>query len=492
MTGPRGRHPEYEELISASLAGDLAARSGGASTRTSTRATPAAPRWRPSPTAADRGRPAPRASLRATSNARVRTGIERGRFGCCHGTVDRHRCSPASAAACRGRGSAARHRPQLPTDVRRSATPPRLPTPTDAPRQPGTLTASFPPGPTPTPADADPSRRAGTPTPTSRSRHHPHPDALPRAHRPLRQPRPRWRTGRPARTIAEDSTAPGPPIAAELSPDGQWLAYIVRSARAGCTRCGPREIGDRSDADPDGRRPIDSPVAVGETSSSARAVPADPFLERCSGRATRLDPHLHARRSGGGGTDVWMLDVSETGELAPADRRGNAYAAAWVPGDADTWNLCGSAWPGANRPAISSPSTSRSAPTSTRSIPPRPGDGTAGRGLPAAPQPERDARHLLAGRHGARRATSGCSSRAGRRTCPSTTRPTARCAATAACSATSPSGVTPSDRQRSAGARTATPTRSGMRSGPASRRARAASTPTHVACTSAAPPIPAA
>ena len=132
-------------------------------------------------------------------------------------------------------------------------------------------------------------------------------------------------------TIAEIDAPLGPPIAAELSPDGQWLAYVAELGQSGLNEVHLTRIAARIPADDPSDPPFaDSPIEVGRTVSLGRSVAGSPFLERLawSRRGHYLAYTLAAPE--GGGTDAWVFDVT-VGESQQVTNFGDAYAGSWMP-----------------------------------------------------------------------------------------------------------------------------------------------------------------
>ncbi|MEO6577961.1 MAG: zf-HC2 domain-containing protein, partial [Candidatus Limnocylindria bacterium] len=137
-------------------------------------------------------------------------------------------------------------------------------------------------------------------------------------------------------TLAEVETPPGPPIAAELSPDGQWIAYITEFGEKGTNEVRATRLTETpASDDPSAPAPVDSPVAVGDTVVLGESVAGSPFLEHLSWSSDgqRLAFTLAAPEAGG--TDVWVLDVAD-GVARQLTNVGNAYAGSWVAGDQHT------------------------------------------------------------------------------------------------------------------------------------------------------------
>ena len=136
-------------------------------------------------------------------------------------------------------------------------------------------------------------------------------------------------------TDAPPETVAGVPIAAELSPDGQWLAYVSELGLSGLNEVRITRVAAPASDDPADPAPTDSPVAVGETVVLGQGVAGSPFLERL---AWSSDGHYLAYTLAdpdGGGTDAWLFDAA-VGEPRQLTDVGNAYAASWVPGSAGT------------------------------------------------------------------------------------------------------------------------------------------------------------
>ncbi len=344
MTGPRAPHPEYEELISASLAGDLSdqerrrldAHLDGCEACRGVLASFADGRRI---VAGLRHVPVPR-----DVHARVRSGIESGRL------AERPWWRrPAvifagiggSLAAVAGALLALVILNQSPGPVG-NATPTPTPTLAVSNTPSPTFTSAVVPSPTPsaaTPATS-PSEVAETPQPTPVPTA-PEPDVYLGHTGPFDNRALVVADGVTGEGIAEDSTAPGPPIAAELSPDGQWLAYISRMGESGMHEVWATRIAEAPLDDPAVPDPIDSEVAVGDSLKLGTSVSGDPFLEQLfwsSPRGSRLAYTLSDPESGE--TDVWIFDTA-TGDVGKATDTGNAYAASWLPDDS---NASASLW----------------------------------------------------------------------------------------------------------------------------------------------------
>ena len=326
------RHEPFEELISASLSGDLTTAErqrldAHLDACGECRATLAA--------FADQRRIM--SGLRHVGpprdlGARVRTGIERGRFA----SLPWWR-RPAVLVAGLGGGLAAVAGALLAivllngvTDERGvgDASPTLTPVPSLAVS--GSPAPTLPPAPTPAetgqpasvPASAS-SEPIPTATPVQAS---PEPDVFLALTGPFDNLGLTIRDGTTGETIAQPDTA-GAPLAAELSPDGRWLAYVTQRGLSGLNDVRVTRIAE-------GPEGFASPVAVGETVMIGESVAGGPFLEHMfwspDGRFlafTIADPSSEA-------TDVWVFQPS-TGDAQQVTNVGNAYAASWVAGDGE-------------------------------------------------------------------------------------------------------------------------------------------------------------
>ncbi|MGH2418049.1 MAG: zf-HC2 domain-containing protein, partial [Candidatus Limnocylindria bacterium] len=344
------RHEPFEELISASLTGDL--------------------------TAIERQRldvhldscPTCRATLAAFAEqrrimaglhhvgpprdlgARVRTGIERGAFG----TLPWWR-RPVVLFAGIG-GSLAAVAGALLALVLLNGAPdePNIgaasPTPTPVPVSSATAEPSLEPFPTLPPVISDPSPDATPVEPTA-----PPPSSAPS---PTTTPVPaspepdvflamtgevdnlalsvqEAPPGESSAPIAEIEDPIGPPVAAELSPDGQWLAFIVERGLSGMTEVRATRISDASASDEPAASPSPSEPAVeiGETIVLGTSLAGSPFLEELAWSPdSRRLAYTLADPEAEGATDAWIFDV-DSGEPARLTDVGAAFAASWIPAD---------------------------------------------------------------------------------------------------------------------------------------------------------------
>lgn len=344
MTGPRTTHPEFEELLSASLTGELS----DAERRRLDAHLDVCDACRGALAAFADGRrivaglrhiPVPR-----DLHARVRTGIEQGRFA----ALPWWR-RPAVLFAGIGGGLAAvagallalviLNQPSAPVG---NATPTPTPSVVAASATP-TPTGTFPSGPTPMPMPtaatpvASPSEPAATPAPDPSVTPSPEPDVVLALTGPADNRALTAREGPGGEELIEElDTPPGEPIAAELSPDGQWIAYLTRVGEKGTHEVRVSRIGEAvASDDPDAPEPIDSPVEIGETRVLGESVSGDPFVEHMawshpSSRYlafTMVDPES-------GDTDAWIFDAA-AGDAYPLTDTGDAYAGSWIPDGGD-------------------------------------------------------------------------------------------------------------------------------------------------------------
>lgn len=223
------------------------------------------------------------------------------------------------------------------------------PNPSSAPQTlppqatPGPSTNASPGAPTPTPAEATPppNQLAASPEPDLYLAFDP---ATPEEDQSLSlvngstdnvvlEPSPPTDLPDPAAAAAAE------PIAAELSGNGASLAYVGREGQSGMNALLVTHVGNgAATAEPDvTSEPAPTPVAaVGETTSLGSSVAGSSFLERLAWSPdsrflayTLADPE-------GGGTDAWVYD-SATNESWQLTEVGDAYAASWVDDpDAET------------------------------------------------------------------------------------------------------------------------------------------------------------
>jgi putative zinc finger protein/WD40 repeat protein len=215
--------------------------------------------------------------------------------------------------------------PATPTPVPTLPQPVELPGPTPTP----------PPGETPPPPIETPE---ATPLPAS-----PEPDVYMAVADPDDDPAAiTVHEGSTDDVVTEPETPPettaGVPIAAELSSDGRWLAFVSEVGLSGMNELSATRVAEGLPSDdPEVTPPPDSPVAVGETVPLGQSVAGSPFLERLAwSRDGRYLAYTLADPAGGG-TDVWIFEPT-SGDVWQLTDVGDAYAGSWVtvdPGDAD-------------------------------------------------------------------------------------------------------------------------------------------------------------
>jgi hypothetical protein len=197
------------------------------------------------------------------------------------------------------------------------------------PPPPASLAPNATPAPTPPPPTPDP---ATSPTPEPS----PEPDVYVAVTGPadsltlsVQEPQPAGASPAPSPIVEVHDGPAGPAVAAELSPDGQWLAYVVELGQSGMNEVRATRVADA---------PADSPegAEAGETVVLGRSLAGSPFLERLvwSADARRLAYTL-ADPDAEGATDAWLF-LPETGEFGRLTDVGGAFAASWVErGDQD-------------------------------------------------------------------------------------------------------------------------------------------------------------
>lgn len=140
------------------------------------------------------------------------------------------------------------------------------------------------------------------------------------------------RHGPTGETIMELGTS-AVPIAAELSPDGQWLAYITEGAGSGINTLSATRIAEGTPStDPEAPPPLDPDVPLGETVILGESVAGGPFLEQLAWSSNSHYLAYTLADPGGAGTDAWIFEPgTEPYRLTDS---GNAYAGSWIPGSA--------------------------------------------------------------------------------------------------------------------------------------------------------------
>lgn len=325
MTGPRGHHDRFEELISASLSGDLSeleaaeleAHLADCPACTATAAAFGEQRrlvagLRPAGPPRDLG-------------ARVRGGIASGAFG--PAPWWRRGWSVAALG-----GALAVVAGALVGIVLLNALPgPQVgvasPTPPEAPLS--TVVPSPQPTAEPSPL-ATPAEEPTEPPPELAAE----PDLFLAFTGPFDNLLPTVRDGRTGETLREMAALSGPPVAAALSPDGQWLAYIAPVGEKGTHEVWATRVADAPQQAPGGGQAIGSPIPVGESVLLGESLSGSPFLEVLAWQPEgRYLAYALADAEGGRGTDVWLFEPGR-GEWYQQTASGSGYVGSWVPGDA--------------------------------------------------------------------------------------------------------------------------------------------------------------
>jgi Putative zinc-finger len=136
------------------------------------------------------------------------------------------------------------------------------------------------------------------------------------------------RDGETGDLIVEAGAPLGEPIAAELSPDGQWLAYITVLGESGLNEIRATRIAEAAPSDdPDAARPIESPVRVGDTVVLGQSAAGGPFLEHLFWSADSR--YMAFTSANDDGTDVWVFQPG-TGEADRLTETGDAYAGSFA------------------------------------------------------------------------------------------------------------------------------------------------------------------
>ena len=163
-----------------------------------------------------------------------------------------------------------------------------------------------------------------TPTPVERS---PEPDAYLAVTGPFDNQLLTLRQGPTGEGIAEADAPSGPPIAAELSPDGQWVAYVSEKGQSGLTEVRALRAAESTDGEA-----IPSSVAVGETLVLGEGVAGSPFVEHLFWSPDSRYLAFTLIDTDGSGTDVWIFQPAD-GSVSQLTDVGNAYAGSWAAGD---------------------------------------------------------------------------------------------------------------------------------------------------------------
>lgn len=138
------------------------------------------------------------------------------------------------------------------------------------------------------------------------------------------------RDGRTGETITEIGAADGLPIAAELSPDGEWLAYSTEVGPSGFNSVHVVRIAEAEGAP--------GAPAVGTIVDLGESLAGSPFLEQLAWSPDGAYLTYSLADPAGGGTDVWLFE-STAGAFRQLTQVGNAYTGSWVPEDSGAPSL---------------------------------------------------------------------------------------------------------------------------------------------------------
>jgi len=206
---------------------------------------------------------------------------------------------------------------------------------TQPPEPPATLPPVLTPPPSVAPgASVPPSTAAPTPPtiePTAAPEASPEPDIYLAYTGPIESPTMAVLEEPGASPVAEVEPPSGPPVAAELSPDGQWLAYITQVGQRGTSEVRATRIAEAPTPNEPGASPaLASEIAVGETVVLGESLAGSPFLERMAWSPdarylafTLADPETAE-------ADAWLFEPANDPEPRALTDVGDAYAASWV------------------------------------------------------------------------------------------------------------------------------------------------------------------
>ncbi|MEP7082990.1 MAG: zf-HC2 domain-containing protein [Chloroflexota bacterium] len=135
------------------------------------------------------------------------------------------------------------------------------------------------------------------------------------------------RTGEPIGGLE----ATGPPIAAELSPNGQFLAYITQLGQSGRNEVWVVHLGsDVSLRGAEGAVRVETPLAEWESVRLGESVAGSPFLEVMSWSPDSGFLAYTMAGAAGDGTDVWLFEAA-SGTARQLTDTGGGYAGSWLP-----------------------------------------------------------------------------------------------------------------------------------------------------------------
>lgn len=137
------------------------------------------------------------------------------------------------------------------------------------------------------------------------------------------------RDGRTGDTVRGLDT-PGPPLAAQLSPNGQFLAYISELGQSGANEVWLIHLGAPWTLAPGATR-VETPLAEWQSLRLGESVAGDPFLKHLSW-SPDSQFLAYAVADTAGGTSVWMVDSATASpwRFAGGDA---SYVGSWVGPD---------------------------------------------------------------------------------------------------------------------------------------------------------------
>lgn len=117
----------------------------------------------------------------------------------------------------------------------------------------------------------------------------------------------------PSETAVALPAPSGPPITAALSPSGEWLAYWTEGGLSGMNQLWIAQL------------------PGGEATAIAESVAGGPFLDRLEWDDSGRYLAYSVADPDGGGVDAWVLEAAEAAPRRITDT-GDTYAASWEPG----------------------------------------------------------------------------------------------------------------------------------------------------------------
>ena len=140
------------------------------------------------------------------------------------------------------------------------------------------------------------------------------------------------RDGETGATLRELDTPSGPPIAAQLSTNGQFMAYITQLGESGRNEVQLLHVGVdaavRQNAD---ALVVDTPLPEGSTIPLGESIAGSEFLERLEWSPDSRYLAFTLAATDAAGTDVWLY-LPESGEVRQLTNVGNAYTGSWLIG----------------------------------------------------------------------------------------------------------------------------------------------------------------